>query len=159
MNERSGYRSLNPAVPFLKPRQRLDACGIGKDKGDSATLGGVGGLALSAGLGLHGSSVAQGALGEAGFEELCKLHNFAAVVVRQLVVASGLELDGIAGMGEGEPGGSFGVLRVLFGEGHAALQSGPIPAMSNANSVTSDNASTFGKRIMNKLNKPRRAAA
>ena len=144
MNQRSGHSSFDAAMLSFKTRQRLEGGGVGENEGDGPTLGSVGGLALCAGLGLHGSDglCSLGPkIGGAGFKAG---HVF---LVGLPALAAGGDLVA-ASLGQHFSESGLASESVLDG-GHGLLQTGPIPAMSNPNPVTSDKSSAFGKKIMN----------
>jgi len=134
-------------APMLggQPVERGYGLVVAQDDRDLAAGLTVGGGAGCPVFGLHGSdfAVALGALGEAIFQPLRNFHDFAAVVVRQLLVAGRLAVEVVAGMGEGEARGAFSVGAVLGGQGHFSLRSvGPIPTMCLSYPVTSDTSTT-----------------
>lgn len=142
MNQRSRNRSRHAAMPCGQLVERRNGRRIAQHHGDLPATGNAGGLALSAGLGFHRSdfAVALGALGQAIFQPLRNLHDLAAVVVRQLLVAFRLGGDVVLGMGKREARGAFGVGVVLGGEGHGWLRVGTTGPSSH---VTSDVSTTI----------------
>lgn len=146
--KRSRNSSRHAAVLVYQAVKRLDGLGIAQHAGNGPPVSRIGGLALCAGLGLHGLGVALGALGQAINQPLSNFHNFAAVVVGKLLVASGLELNVVACMSESEPRGAFSVLGVLFGKGHFVSPKRGNPADESSSHVTSDNATTVRREIL-----------
>lgn len=147
--KRSSYRSGNAAMQGFQLGQRLDGVRVADYARDLSPARGVRGLALRAGLGLHGS----------GGQKLAGFHDLGAgekrAVVGACIKTEELQHGGFAELADGGRRGSFASARAAdidgascdgsgFRLGHGLLRWLTVGPSSH---VTSDTSTTAGRPV------------